>query len=178
MSHMHAPPCHACREGRGGHLGTRGIGWYGPIWKLPRHPACKLSLLVRLLPQEPRGRPQVAVGTKTLSLLNVPGPDPAATSRFRSAFFVELHGGRCRCVCASGGCVMQSRAHWPTSESSVGNKAAHGFADAMHFAWRQMLVACCALLNYTRHRCVGGRPGMGPEAAVAPLTTDRWTSSP
>ena len=29
VSHMHAPPCHACREGRGGHLGTRGIGWYG-----------------------------------------------------------------------------------------------------------------------------------------------------
>ena len=45
-------------------------------------------------------------------------------------------------------------------------------------AWRQMLVACCALLNYTPYRCIGGRPGMGPEAAVAPLTTDRWTSSP
>ena len=45
-------------------------------------------------------------------------------------------------------------------------------------AWLQMLVACCALLNYTPYRCIGGRPGMGPEAAVAPLTTDRWTSSP
>ena len=80
VSHMHAPPCHACREGRGGHLGTRGIGWYGPIWQLPQQPACQLSLLVRLLPRERRGRPQGAVGTKTLSLLNVPVREPAATS--------------------------------------------------------------------------------------------------
>ena len=90
VSHMHAPPCHACREGRGGHLGTRGIGWYGPIWQLPRQPACQLSFLVRLWPREPRGRPQVAVGTKTLSLLNVPGHDPAATSLLLFLLFTPV----------------------------------------------------------------------------------------
>ena len=40
VSHMLAPLCHACREGRGGHLGTRGIGWHGPVWQVLQQPAC------------------------------------------------------------------------------------------------------------------------------------------
>ena len=74
--------------------------------------------------------PAETLGLRRASVaLAAPTASPLRQERFRSAFFVELHGGRCRCVCASGGWMMQSRAHWPTS---VGNNAVHGFADAMH----------------------------------------------
>ena len=84
-SHQGPKPHFPSTEGRGGHLGTRGIDWYGRIWQLLRQPACQLSWLRRLWPREPRGRPQVAVGTKTLSLLNVPVCEPAATSLVAAA---------------------------------------------------------------------------------------------
>ena len=73
-------------------------------------------------------KPAETLGLRRVSVA-APTASPLRQERFRSAFFVELHGGRCRCVCASGGCVMQSRAHWPTS---VGTQAVHGFADVMH----------------------------------------------
>ena len=46
VAHARTSMPHACREGRGGHLGTRGIGWHGPVWALAGPAAASLPTIM------------------------------------------------------------------------------------------------------------------------------------